>query len=193
MLETSNIIQNQMPQNNSGMNRNFFFFLGVQIFVTLTMSKGIFFPVQTLEITAYWAPVSFHPCNWMAIWEKSPVTFMHLVKAQVNLHNHTFCFSWLGGWVRWRCPVAFVTGAPNWYWPTVGQGLLSLQQVRVEGECYFFCSFFHFPLSSLSISIISSTTCVSSISFLPFSGRRHKMTHKGWHVVKPQHNVSVEG
>ena len=26
------------------------------------------------------------------------------------------------------------------------------------------------------------------ISFLPFSGRRHKMTHKGWRVVKPQHN-----
>ena len=24
--------------------------------------------------------------------------------------------------------------------------------------------------------------------FLPFSGRWHKMTHKGWHVVKPQHN-----
>ena len=24
--------------------------------------------------------------------------------------------------------------------------------------------------------------------FLPFSGRRHKMTHKGWRVVKPQHN-----
>ena len=29
---------------------------------------------------------------------------------------------------------------------------------------------------------------ISSISFLPFSGRRHKMTHKGWRVVKPQHN-----
>ena len=25
-------------------------------------------------------------------------------------------------------------------------------------------------------------------SFLPFSGRQHKMTHKGWHVVKPQYN-----
>ena len=33
------------------------------------------------------------------------------------------------------------------------------------------------PLSSLSLSFISST--ISSISFLPFSGRRHKMTHKG--------------
>ena len=33
------------------------------------------------------------------------------------------------------------------------------------------------PLSSLSLSFISST--ISSISFLPFFGRRHKMTHKG--------------
>ena len=33
------------------------------------------------------------------------------------------------------------------------------------------------PLSSLSLSFISCT--ISSIFFLPFSGRRHKMTHKG--------------
>ena len=69
---------------------------------------------------------------------------------------------------------------------TVGQGLLSLQQVRAERVyCYFFCSFtfFHVPLSSLSLSFISST-----ISFLPFSGRWRKMTYKGRHVVKPQHN-----
>ena len=82
-----------------------------------------------------------------------------------------------GGWVRRRCPVAFVTGAPSWYWLTVGQGLLFLQQVRVEGECcYFFCSFTfsHFPFTSLPLSFISST--ISSISFLPFSGRRHKLT-----------------
>ena len=47
----------------------------------------------------------------------------------------------------------------------------------------FFCFFSFIPvsLSSLSLSFISST--ISSISFLIFSGRRHKMTHKGWHVV----------
>ena len=33
------------------------------------------------------------------------------------------------------------------------------------------------PLSSLSLPFISST--ISSISFLPFFGRRHRMTHKG--------------
>ena len=88
--------------------------------------------------------------------------------------------------------VTFVTGAPNWYWLTVGQGLLSLQQVRVEECCYFFCSFtfFHFPPSSLSLSFISST--IFSIFFLTFSGRWHKMTHKGWNVVKPQHNQSIK-
>ena len=44
--------------------------------------------------------------------------------------------------------------APNWYWFTVGLGLLSLLQVRVDGEyTYFFCfvTFFHFPLPPLSL------------------------------------------
>ena len=68
-------------------------------------------------------------------------------------------------WLRRRCLVAFVTRASNWYLLTDGQGLLSLQQVRVEGECYFFYlfTFFHFPLSSLSFSFIST---ISSLFFL---------------------------
>ena len=57
------------------------------------------------------------------------------------------------------------------------------------GMFNFFYTFIHFPLSLLSLSFISST--ISSISLLPFSGRRHKMTHKGWRVVKPQHSQSV--
>ena len=92
-----------------------------------------------------------------------------------------------GGWVMQRCRVFYVTGASNWDWLAFGQGLLSLQQVRVEVECFYFFGFFtfiHLPLSPLSLSFISS-----SISLLPFSGRRHKMTHKDWPVVKPpQHN-----
>ena len=57
------------------------------------------------------------------------------------------------------------------------------------GESFYFFCFFTFipvPLSFLSFSFISSIT--SSISFLPLSGRQHKMTHKGSRVVKPQHN-----
>ena len=49
-----------------------------------------------------------------------------------------------------------------------------------RGECFYFFCFFTFipvPLSSLSLSFISST--ISPISFFPFSGRRHKMAHKG--------------
>ena len=93
------------------------------------------------------------------------------------------------GWVWRRCRVSYVTGAPNWYWLPVGQGLLSFVASKDRGECfYFFCFFTFIPLpnSSLSLSFISST--ISSISFLPLSGSRHKMTHKGWRVVKPQHN-----
>ena len=47
---------------------------------------------------------------------------------------------------------------------------------RVKRECFYFFCFLTFtpvPLSSLSLSLISS---ISSISFLPFSGRQHKMT-----------------
>ena len=46
---------------------------------------------------------------------------------------------------------------------------------------FLHCSSF-FPV----LSFISST--IFSISFLPFSGRQHKMTNMGWRVVKPQHN-----
>ena len=97
-----------------------------------------------------------------------------------------------GGRVVRRCCVSYITGASNWYWLTAGQGLLSLRRVRVEGGCFYFFCFFTFipvPLSSLSLSFISST--ISSISFLPFSGIRHKMTLKGWRAVKPQHNQSI--
>ena len=58
-----------------------------------------------------------------------------------------------------------------------------------RGGMFLFLLFLHFHSCSsffLSLSFVSST--VSSISFLPFSGRRHKMTRKGWCVVKPQHN-----
>ena len=43
---------------------------------------------------------------------------------------------------------------------TVGQGLLPLQQVWVEGECFnffFVFTFIHFPPFPLSLSFISST------------------------------------
>ena len=85
-----------------------------------------------------------------------------------------------GDLLRQRYRVSCVTGASNCYLLTVGQGLISLQQVWAEGKCfYFFCffAFIHFPLSPLSLSFISST--ISSISVLPFSGRRHELTHKG--------------
>ena len=118
------------------------------------------------------------PCKNYAVLNNS-FTIYKLKKnnniLNISLFLHTFP---RGGWVRRRCPVAFVTRAPNWYWLPVGQSLLSLQQAKVEGECcYFFCSFtfFHFPLSFLSFSFISST--ISLISFLPFSGRQHKITH----------------
>ena len=50
------------------------------------------------------------------------------------------------------------------YWLMLGQGLISLQQVRVEECLYFFCffTFVYFPLSPLSLSFISTPS--SSLS-----------------------------
>ena len=76
--------------------------------------------------------------------------------------------------------------AYSWAMPTI------LVAGKSRGGMFLFFCFFTFTplrLSSLSLSFISST--ISSISFLPFSGRRHKMTHKGWRVVKPPLNQSL--
>ena len=88
-----------------------------------------------------------------------------------------------------RCPVGLLGEAKlscivthrasNWYLLTVGQGLLSLQQVKIEGECfYFFCffTFIHFPFSPVPLFHL---LLLSPVFLLLFSGRRHKMTHKG--------------
>ena len=72
----------------------------------------------------------------------------------------------------WARPAILVAGK--------GRGILLLFLLFLHVD---FCSSFF-----LSLSFISST--ISSISFLPFSGRQHKMTHKSWRVVKPQHNQS---
>ena len=79
--------------------------------------------------------------------------------------------------------------AYSWARPAI----LVAVRVRVEGEyIYFFCffTFIPVPLSSLSLSFISSIT--SSFSVLSISVRRHKMTHKGWCVMKLQHNQSKQ-
>ena len=61
------------------------------------------------------------------------------------------------GWMWWRCCVSYITGVSNRYWLTVGQGLLSLYQVRVEGNV-FISSVSSFHSCSLSLYFISSTT-----------------------------------
>ena len=106
---------------------------------------------------------------------------------------HTFCGGWSGGakvlCILHHWGVQLIL-AYSW----ARSAILVVGKDR--GECfYFFCFFTFIPvlLSSLSLSFISSTlsSTLSSISFLPFSGRRHKMTLKGWRVVKPQHNQNI--
>ena len=70
-----------------------------------------------------------------------------------------------GGRVWRRCHVSYVTWASNRNSLTVGQGLLSFDAGKGRGGMFLFCffTFIPVPLSSLSLSFISST-----ISFLPF-------------------------
>ena len=98
--------------------------------------------------------------NWAATSENVPSNVCP-AKIQINLRIRVVWSESRGGWVRQRCPVALVTGPSNWYWLTVGQGLLSLQQVRV-GEnviissvpSFSFISLF-FPFPSLSSPLLS--------------------------------------
>ena len=53
---------------------------------------------------------------------------------------------------------------------------------------FLFLLFLHFHSCSSFFPTLSFISSISSFFFLPFSGRWHKMTHKGWRVVKPQHN-----
>ena len=64
--------------------------------------------------------------------------------------------------------------ARGWGWPWAGASVS-------------FILFLHFHSLSSFFPVLFISSTISSISFLPFSGRRHKMTHKGWRVVKPKH------
>ena len=57
----------------------------------------------------------------------------------------------------WRCRVSYVTGASNWYWLTVGQGLLFLIAGKgTGGMFYVFCFFTFIPVPLSSLSLLSS-------------------------------------
>ena len=84
-----------------------------------------------------------------------------------------------GGRVVRRCRVSRHRGVQliltySWARPAI------LVAGKGRGEYFLFLLFLYFhscSFFSLFLSFISST--ISSISFLPFSGRRHKMTHLG--------------
>ena len=112
--------------------------------------------VQTLR-RFWWVPTCFHG-EIRKIFSEALLMSTHNMFLWRNKKNiNTFGLKKAhqrGGWVRQRCCVFYVTGASNWYWLTGGQGLLSLLQVKVEGECfYFFCffTFIHFLFSPVPL------------------------------------------
>ena len=71
--------------------------------------------------------------------------------------------------------------------------IINLVVGKGRGGMFLFLLFLHFHSCSsfFPVPLFHLLYSLSPISFLPFSGRRHKMTLKGWHVVKPQHNQSI--
>ena len=74
--------------------------------------------------------------------------------------------------------------AYSWARPTV----LAARKSRGGGMFLFFLFLHCHSFSFLPCPIFFISSTLSSIPLPPFSGRRHKMTHKVWRVVKPQHN-----
>ena len=53
-----------------------------------------------------------------------------------------------------------------------------------EGTCFYFLCFSTISCPLVFSILLFHLFTVSSVPFLPFSGRWHKMTHKDWHVMK---------
>ena len=92
----------------------------------------------------------------------------------------------LSVWVRQRYHVSYVTGAYNSYWLTVGQGLMSLQWVRVEGECFYF--FFSFTFIQFPFSPVPLFPPLYYLFYLssPFLWETTQNDPQGLIVIKPQ-------
>ena len=59
-----------------------------------------------------------------------------------------------------------------------------------RGGMFLFQLFLHFHSCFFPVRLFHPLYYVF-YCFLPFSGRWHKMTHKGWRVIKPQQNQSI--
>ena len=85
-----------------------------------------------------------------------------------------------------------VTHASSSYWLTLGQGLLSLKQVWIEGRwgMFIFVQFLHFHFYSFCfpVPLLFSSPVLSLLSLFCLSLGDDKIIHKGVRVVKPEHN-----
>ena len=131
------------------------------------------------------AAISYTECDFCLTGWQFP--FRNHVKES---HNASFLETIFGGWSG-GAKVSCTSG--HWGAQLILAYSWARPAILVAGKdrrgMFLFLLFLHFHSCSSFfpvLSFISST--ISSISFLPVSGRRHKMTHKGWCVVKPQHN-----
>ena len=94
-------------------------------------------------------------------------------------------WGWSGG-VKMLCILHYLTVqlilAYSWARPAI------LVAGKGRGGMFLFLLFPHFHSCSCFFPVPRfHLLCYLSISFLPFSGRWHEMTHKDRSVVKPQH------
>ena len=117
-----------------------------------------------------------------------------------DISLRVFFDDWLGGdWVKQGCRVSYITGPSKWDWLTAGQILLFLQQVMVEGECFYisFVSSLAFIFLFLSWPSLSWPLyylfCFSS-SFILGDDTKwptridlslNSITNKNWWLIRP--------
>ena len=164
--------------------------------------------VRDWGLFSHLSPYPSFPCHFL--WDMAPHDW-NIVDRTITVTKHRFMISsnvsflkWIDkcecdtlsgevGVIGWGKGVVYLMspGRPteigySWARPAI------LAEVRVEGNLFISSvtslSFIFLFLLCPSLTISFSST-ISSISFS--LGDNTKMTHKGWRVIKPQHNQSV--
>ena len=135
-------------------------------------------------------PHWINPAVYIVIRNVSELVYRFLLLHILGLKKKLLILKWVGGWSG-GAKVSCTSGhrgvqlilAYSWARPAI------LVAGKGRRGMFLFLLFLHFHSCSSFFPVLSFIySTISSISFLPVSGRRHKMTHKGWCVVKPQHN-----
>ena len=93
--------------------------------ISSTIRPTTYIPCIVL-FSMYWLSRYLDPVTLTYIPSSSDFYTFYDIPLSLSCIIQKVSAAYWGGRVVWRCRVSYVTGASNWYWLTVGQGLLSL-------------------------------------------------------------------